>query len=190
MEKSRKLLIVVDMQNAYTKGNPWYCPNIEVVSDNIRKIVMTGIDTVFTVFNKPCNATGTWKEYNEKYKDINKNYPLNELIFDMGTLLTRVNVLGVFSKQQYSSLSEPEVLEIAKEYDEIIITGVVAECCCMFTAHSAIDLGKKCIWVTDAVAGENAENEVLCQKLLRCHFPLHGKITTTKELIKEIVTEE
>lgn len=177
MKKPKKLLIVVDMQNVYKPGNPWACPSINRAISNIKSLVECGIPTVFTTFNKPCNATGTWEEYNKKYADINSNYKLNELIPEMRELLDRDNVLGVYSKQQYSSLLEPELIEIAKQYDEILIAGVVAECCCIFTAHSVMDLGKKCIWVKDAVAGENQENEQLCIDLLNCHFPLHGRIS-------------
>lgn len=68
------------------------------------------------------------------------------------------NIIGIIEKSTYYSLTD-DLKQFVSGYDRVLITGVVAECCCIFTARSVIDLGCECLWVKDAISGQSVENE-------------------------------
>ncbi len=41
-EAGTDLLLVIDMQNAYTSDGPWTCPHIEQAADQIETLIQSG----------------------------------------------------------------------------------------------------------------------------------------------------
>lgn len=170
--KDKSALLVIDLQNAYLPGNEWACNHILSVIQNIEeKIKQFPTDKVFfTQFMASSNPKGVWKDYNKEYSRINSNEYLNDYVKEIKKYITKDNS---FIKSEYSSLSNLELRDKLREFDEIYVTGVVAECCVLSTIFGLIDMGKKVIFCTDAIAGEKEEKERAVIEVLKALSPLH-----------------
>lgn len=183
---SKPLLVIVDMQNIYLPGNPWECENMDLVIANITKLVESErYEVVATKFRNFDNdkAEGVWVDYNKKYEKFNNNKFYNELIPEIDDLVKKYNI-PVIEKSTYSGLDSLALMQKISVANEVLVTGVVAECCCQFFGNYVMDLGKYCVWVPDAMGGESEENVKLATDLMDCHFPLHGMVSYTKDLEK------
>ena len=60
------LLLVIDLQNVYTEGQPWACCHIRQAARNIRRLLDAGVcgEVLFTRFVPPAQPEGMWREYN------------------------------------------------------------------------------------------------------------------------------
>ncbi len=156
------LLLVIDMQNAYTAKGPWTCPHMEQAADRIETLIQSGQfkDVIFTRFDAPENPTGTWRDYNLINREVNENAYQNEII---PQLQKYADIYPVYSKSTYSSMSVPEIQAAAIDCMErggyVVLTGVVSECCVLATAFQAIDIGCPVVYITDACAGCSDELE-------------------------------
>lgn len=180
----KDLFLVIDMQNVYTEGNEWHCPNIEKAKDNIIRILKNGsVDAVFTRFIASDNPRGTWITYNEENAGVNGSAIANEL---MDELKPFAETYPVFDKSEYSSVSIDEVRKRAEDAigdTNVVVSGVVAECCVLFTVTGLIDLGCDVIYLTDAVAGIDDATEAATITVLSGLAPLHVKCMTTEEYL-------
>lgn len=150
------LLLVIDMQNAYTAEGPWTCPNMGRATEQIIALIESGrfAEIVFTRFDAPQDPVGTWKDYNVINQEVNEDEWMNEMVPQMATYLEQY---PVYSKSTYSSMTVPEIRAAAEQCiargGSIVLTGVVSECCVLSTAFEAIDLGCPVVYITDACAG-------------------------------------
>ncbi len=179
----KDLILVIDMQNAYEKGMPWECHSIERTKSNIIKLLSTGKDAVFTTFIASEHPKGAWKEYAEVNKDINEDKRANEIVPE---LLPYLKEHKLFYKDRYSSLSNNELRKLVAEYDRVVVTGVVAECCVLSTVFSLIDEGVPFLYIRDAVSGLNEKTESETEDILSGLVPVHGEIMNTDEYICSI----
>lgn len=160
--KDGDLLLVIDMQNAYTKDGPWACPNMERAADRIVTLIDSGQfeQIIFTRFDTPQNPVGTWNDYNTINREINENAFLNDLI---PQLKPYAKNYPVYSKCTYSSMTVPEIQTAVqaciKRGGSLVLTGVVSECCVLATAFRAIDMGCPVVYLTDACAGSSDKLE-------------------------------
>ena len=62
----KDLLLVIDMQNVYTKGQKWECDGIDKVAAHISRIIDSNKckDIAFTKYVCQQNPKGNWKKYN------------------------------------------------------------------------------------------------------------------------------
>ena len=163
------LLLVIDMQNAYTADGPWTCPNMARATEQIIALIESGrfSEVVFTRFDAPQDPVGTWKDYNVINREVNEDEWMNEMVPELAPYLTQYSV---FSKSTYSSMTVPEIREAAEQCTarggSVVLTGVVSECCVLSTAFEAIDLGCPVIYITDACAGCSDDLEVAAVSVL------------------------
>ena len=179
----RDLLLIIDMQKVYEDGQPWCCPAFNQVRDNI--ITLLTADTppdlvAFTRYVAPTHPVGTWKNYNQKYTDINNAAELSELT---EVLKPYATLSRVYNKSTYSALGVPALQAMLKlnRIDRIIITGVVAQCCVLSTVMGLIDTGIPIIYLKDAVAGQSADFEEMTTAVIQSFAPIHTSIMTTAE---------
>ena len=165
---SSDLLLVIDMQNVYTKGQEWACKGIEHASASILRLLNSQ------------KTDGVWKEYNKVNAAVNSDPWLNEM---MPEFLPWVKTYPVFTKSVYSSFAIPEVVKAAKKARHLVISGVVAECCVLSTVLSAIDAGCKVIYLTDAVAGLSEVSRKETENIISYFAPLHTVLMTTEEYL-------
>lgn len=178
---SKDLVLVIDMQNVYDQGGAWHCPGIRDAADRILDLVQSdraGMDVIFTKFRATDEPTGVWAEYNVQNAEINQDAHANEI---MEVFEEAVKLHPVYNKSVYSSLAIPEIRDRIKDYDHIVLTGVVAECCVLSTAMDLIDAGAHVIYLKDAVAGINQNTEQAVEVVLRGLEPLHVELMTTEE---------
>ena len=181
--ENKDLLIVIDMQNVYREGEAWGCCRAGKALQNIIKLLESGAfeDVVFTRFDAPSDPEGSWKEYNRVNKAINEDQRLNEMMEELKPYSGRYPVL---SKSTYSSFEIPELCDMAKKADHVVLTGVVAECCVLATAMSAIDKGFPVIYLSDAVSGLSPETEKEAEHVVSYLAPVQTEVMSTEEYIR------
>lgn len=179
-KKTKDLLLVIDMQNVYTKGQEWACEDVETAAASILSLLNrnTPEHVIFTQYLAPEHPVGVWKEYNKVNAAVNADPWLNEMMPEFRVWTGR---FPVYTKSVYSSFAIPEVVEAAKHADRIVISGVVAECCVLSTVLSAIDAGCKVIYLTDAVAGLTETSRKETEKIISYFAPLHAELMTAEE---------
>ena len=180
------LLLVIDMQNVYTKGQKWACLDTEGAAKRtlsvIRAMEQAGNDRImFTRFLADEHPEGVWKQYNQENAAVNASVWDNEMLPQFADALHRY---PLYTKSVYSSLAIPEVLEAAKKADRVIITGVVAECCVLFTVFALIDAGIYVVYLTDGVSGLDREKETATELVLSGLAPLHLSMMTVEEYLQ------
>ena len=182
--KHNDAILVIDMQNVYLAGQPWACLNTEGIAKNIVSLVgkAKGHTVLLTEYLPSPNPTGTWKDYNRVYADINADVWLNELVPDIQKL---TQAYPLYRKSTYSSMTIPQVREQALRADRLVLTGVVAECCVLYTALEAMDLGCKVIYLKDCISGFTKEKEAATELILSGLSPLHVQIMSMQEYLSE-----
>ena len=76
---SADLLLVIDMQNVYTKGQEWACEDVEAASASILRLLNSRMpeQVIFTRYLAAEHPEGVWKEYNEMNAAVNTDAWLN-----------------------------------------------------------------------------------------------------------------
>ena len=179
---NQDLLLVIDMQNVYTKGQEWACEEVEKASDSILRLLNSRAlsQVIFTQYLAAKHPEGVWKEYNKVNAAVNADPWLNEM---MSECLPYTKKYPVYTKSVYSSFAIPQVRELAKHASRVVISGVVAECCVLSTVLSAIDAGCKVIYLTDAVAGLSEVSRKETENIISYFAPLHTVLMTTEEYL-------
>lgn len=182
MNTTNDLLLVIDMQNIYTKGQKWACLDTEGAAERINRIIHAKIcrNVIFTRFLADSSPSGVWVDYNIRYEDVNRDTWANEMVPQLSDALTKY---PLYTKSVYSSLAIPEVFAAAREADRVVITGVVAECCVLSTVFALIDAGIYVVYLTDAVSGLDKEKEAATELTLSGLSPLHLSMMTTEEYL-------
>ncbi len=178
------LILVIDMQNVYEPGGAWACANMERTKRNILRLLSSGKDAAFTVFDPPSSPAGAWKEYCRVNKEINDDREAGALISDFRRYS---DALPLYHKSTYSSLSVPSLLADARKHDRVVVTGVVAECCVLSTVMALIDEGIPFVYIRDAVSGLSDESEAETAAIISYMEPVHGKTMTTEEYLWDVL---
>jgi nicotinamidase-related amidase len=186
----KDLLLVVDMQNVYRPDEEWGCPGFPEAAENIRLLLdspLCGIkyDVVFTAYEAAADPVGCWKNYNETYREINEDTRLSLMEYSLTVYLQK---WPLYRKSTYSSLSVPEITRSLENYDRVLLSGVVAECCIVATAFALIDAGARVVYLTDAVAGQSAGNEAAIRRLVESFAPIHTEVCSTGEYLRQTQT--
>lgn len=101
-----------------------------------------------------------------------------------GSGASQCTTYPLYSKSTYSALTVPEVREAALHCGRLVLTGVVADCCVLWTAMEAIDLGIPVVYITDAVAGIDDESEAAADRVVRGLSPAQTTLLTTQEYLQ------
>lgn len=178
------LLLIIDMQNVYSKNQKWECENYDSALERIMHLIDVSLgysgDMIFTRYIADNSPSGVWKDYNLENADINADKWLNEI--DARLQLSYGNI-KCYDKSVYSAYSVEEIRVAASKASCVIVTGVVAECCVLSTVMSFIDAGIYVFYITDAIAGIDEEKEKATIKVLEGLAPLHLSIMTSSEFV-------
>ena len=181
----KDLLLVIDMQNVYGENGVWCCPGAVSAAEKIKDLIRekgSDIRVIFTRFISDPKAEGAWRDYNRENEAVNSDVYANEMMDVFSEELSRY---PLYTKSLYSSLAIPEVREEALKADRVLLTGVVAECCVLFTAVSLIDEGIPVIYLKDCTAGLDSETEKATETVLNGLSPIHVKMMTSEEYLSE-----
>jgi nicotinamidase-related amidase len=141
-------------------------------------------EVILTRFIAPSeeDAVGIWQEYNKVNQEVNENPVMEEFI---PAIARYAEDFPYYDKCTYSCFSEPNVRAAADKAmvhgGDIVLTGVVSECCVLSTFFQGADLGYHFVYLKDACAGLNDETEKATLKILEGLAPLHVRIMTTEE---------
>ena len=179
----KDLFLAIDFQNVYLPGQEWACPSMPEAVRNTRKILDAGLpcDILFTRYIASEHPEGTWKTYNEEYRQINENPFLCDIVDDLKHFIPGYPIA---EKNTYSSMKAPQVLKAACGKERVVLTGVVAECCILSTMMEAIDLGYKAVYLYDCIAGQTPENEGAIRKIAESFSPMHTLVMSSDEYLK------
>lgn len=177
------LLIVIDMQNVYLEGQPWGCTATSEIVRKIKNLIDNHVsdNVIFTRYMPPENPVGTWKQYNIENEEINKNAWMSEMMDAWKPYLEQYRI---FTKDKYSSYTNAEVKTLAANARRVVLCGVVAECCVLFTLLGGIDAGNKMIYLKDACSGVSREHELMVEKIAAYYAPMHTEVMTCEEYVK------
>ncbi|MBR5097045.1 MAG: isochorismatase family protein [Treponema sp.] len=178
------LLLIIDMQNVYAKGGAWECMDTEGAAQNILRIVQSGAadSAIITKFIADKKPRGVWKDYNQKYKEINEDKNANELLPQIAALAGR---FPVYEKSKYSSLCVKKIRKSCLKAKRVVVTGVVDDCCVLATVFELIDAGVYTVYITDATSGLDKPKAAATELTLSGLSPLHVKLMTTDEYLAE-----
>ncbi len=197
----KDLILVIDMQKVYLPGKPWACEHAETVVSNISKLLDAVIDikegsancaapeVILTRFVAPSeeDAVGIWQEYNKVNQEVNENPVMEEFI---PAIARYAEDFPYYDKCTYSCFSEPNVRAAADKAmvhgGDIVLTGVVSECCVLSTFFQGADLGYHFVYLKDACAGVNSDTEQAVEKVLKGLEYLHVDVMTTREYMDKI----
>ncbi|MCR4590947.1 MAG: cysteine hydrolase [Lachnospiraceae bacterium] len=186
----KDLLLVIDMQNVYGEDGAWCCPGAAAAAERIKKLICEragSLDVIFTRFLSDDGAQGTWKEYNRVNSEINADPHANGM---MDIFSDEIRKYPLYSKSLYSSFAIPEVREAARRAERVLLTGVVAECCVLFTAVSLIDEGIPVLYMKDCVAGIDSETEKAAETVLGGLEPVQVRIMSSEEYLSETENDQ
>jgi len=186
-------ILVIDMQKVYMEGQPWACKNIKKAAGNISKlldeVISRGDSSPSVLLTRFIAAEeedtmGVWTRYNHENREINENPVMNEFIPEIARY---AEDFPYYDKCTYSCFSEPNVRAQGDramiQGGDIVLTGVVAECCVLSTFFQGADLGYHFIYLTDACSGLDDETEKAVVKVLMGLSPLHIEFMTTEEYL-------
>lgn len=184
-KKYNDLLLVIDMQNVYTKGQQWACLDTAKAADKVNLLINENIcaDVIFTRFIASNSPYGVWKDYNKQNAKINSDTWANQMLPQFSNAL---KTYPLYTKSVYSSLAIPEVFDAAKKADRVIVTGVVEECCVLSTVFALIDAGIYTVYLVDAVSGLDKEKEAAAELVLSGLSPLHLSMMTVSEYMASV----
>ena len=108
------LLLVIDLQNVYTEGQPWACCHIRQAARNIRRLLDAGVcgEVLFTRFVPPAQPEGMWREYNRVNAAVNADAFANAMLPEMAPYLERYPLLEEKLEVDLSGLSEADVTRL------------------------------------------------------------------------------
>lgn len=178
----KDLLLVIDMQNVYGEGGAWSCFECEKRAENIHALLHSDldIDVIFTQFIASKDPKGVWKSYNEENVYINQDLYANEI---MDIFKEDIQKYPLYTKSTYSSLSIPQVKKAISNRN-VVVTGVVGECCVLSTVMDLIDEGVNVIYLKDAIAGIDEKSEKAVETILSGLSPLHVQMMSVKDYIR------
>lgn len=179
------LLIVIDMQNVYLEDQPWGCTATSEIFMKIKKLIDNHVpdNVIFTGYMPSQNPVGTWNRYNIENEEINGNVWMSEM---MDACKPYLNRYRLFTKDRYSSYTNEEVRTLAANARRVVLCGVVAECCVLFTLLSGIDAGDKMIYLKDACSGTCREHELMVEKIASYYAPMHTEVMTCEEYTESV----
>lgn len=188
--KKEDLILVIDMQNVYREGQEWACLDFDGAAARTRDVAAAadreGASLIVTAFLPPETPEGDWRHYNEKYAAINADSWLNALADEIAPL---AETHPYCPKSTYNALDHPDVWAAAlgarDRGGRVVLTGVVAECCVLWTACAAIDLGCHVLYLTDAVSGLDRPKEAASELVLSGLAPLQCELMTTADYLAE-----
>ena len=117
------LLLIIDMQNVYTRGAKWECRNTAGAAKNILRLAQSEKfdEVILTKFIADENARGVWKNYNIENAAVNNDAWSNELLPELEPLAKKFPVI---QKSKYSSLKNERVLAACKSTQHSATTPV------------------------------------------------------------------
>jgi nicotinamidase-related amidase len=181
--------ICVDMQRMFAEDTPWQVQWLERILPQVVEVAGRHAErTIFTRFVPPENAaeaSGTWKDYYQKWWMMTGEYLPREMVDIIPSLARCVPPAKVFDKRVYSPWLDGR-LHAAFQRDRIttlVVSGGETDVCLLATALGGIDLGYRVILLDDAVWSGADETYDASLKLLGDRFSVQLELMSTEAFL-------
>ncbi len=176
----RAALLVIEMQNVFLK-------DMEIINTSQMAHIQSIISTADTAGTKVI-----FVRHNDS-SDISKSMvdwwggDKIEKDSDGGQMIDEFNIAGrtVIDKNQYSAFFKTNLDEVlqASNIEDVIIAGVMTNCCCETTARDAFMRGYRVFFINDATATFNEELHLATLKNMAFGF---AYVQNTQDLINDM----
>lgn len=175
-------LLVIEMQNVFLK-------DLGIISDqqmsNIKNIITAadavGTKVIYVRHNDSSEISKSMVDWwGDKIEKDSEGWQMIEGFDTVGRI--------VIDKNQYSAFHKTNLNEVLKanNIQDLIITGVMTNCCCETTAREAFMYGYRVFFINDATATFNEELHLATLKNLAFGF---ARVQNTQDLIGDITGE-
>lgn len=184
--------ICVDMQRMFAEDTPLNVTWIARVSPEVLEVVGRHPErTIFSRFLPPAratDATGTWRNYYEKWWMMTAEHLPGEMYGLLPELAAFTPPAILFDKRTYSPWIDGRLHTYLKGHDveTLVITGGETDVCVLATALGAIDLGYRAIILTDAVCSGTDETHDASLKLLESRFTAQMDAMSTDSFLSSV----
>ncbi|WP_249120444.1 cysteine hydrolase family protein [Plastoroseomonas hellenica] len=168
--------LCVDMQNLFAQETEWHTPWMERVLPVVERIAQARPErTVFTRFipaERPDDATGTWRRYYERWRNMTLDALPAGLVALVPSLLRLVPPATVIDKRVYSPWIDPALDRVlrGRGIDSLIITGAETDVCVLATVLGAVDRGYRVVIATDAICSSSDQTHDALLTLYRSRY--------------------
>jgi nicotinamidase-related amidase len=168
-------LVIVDAQRAFVEPqSPWCTPGADAALAGMRGLAEAfGERTVLTRFLPPVTASGSWRDYYERWDFARDAGPLWELVAPW----TGADAVDAPAFSKWG----PELEARVGAEPDLVLCGLSTDCCVLATALGAIDAGARVRVVADACASEPALHDAALA-ILRRRAPQLTLTTVADEL--------
>lgn len=177
----RAALLIIEMQNVFLQ-------EIGIITEyqmnNIQNIITaaekSGIKIIYVRHNDDSELSKTMVDWWNGDK-IEKNS-------DGWQIINRFNTNGktIIDKNQYSAFFKTDLDDVLKKekIEDVIITGVMTNCCCETAARDAFMHGYRVFFINDATSTINEDLHLATLKNLSFGF---AYVQNTQDLINDII---
>jgi len=182
--------ICVDMQRMFLEDTPWHVAWMERVLPAIHDLCALHAErTIFTRFMPPESAeqaTGTWREYYQKWWMMSGGAlppAMTELAPELAEFVPPARML---TKMVYSPWLNGSLHRTLREegVETVVITGGETDVCVMATIFGAIDLGYRIILLKDALCSGADETHDASLQVMGERFSVQLEVTTVPEFLE------
>lgn len=169
--------LCVDMQNVFALDTPWRTPWMDWVRPKVARLARHRPErTVFTRFispERPEDATGAWRRYFERWRELtraNADPSLFELVPELKELVPPGRV---FDKGVYSPFHDGRLAPLLREElgaDTLVISGTETDVCVLAAVLDAVDHGFRVILAQDCLCSSTDETHDALMTLYRNRF--------------------
>lgn len=181
--------LCVDMQRMFAAGTSW-------ASDAVARVLPATVAltramperTIFTRFVTPQTpeaATGTWRRYYERWRDVVQDRMAPALLDLVPELAAFVPPARIVDKPTYSAFAAGDLPGLLRDAgaEALIITGVETEICVNATLMGAIDAGYRCIIAREAVWSPDPAAHAFALDLLFRRLSDHVEVVALADLL-------
>lgn len=180
----RSALLVIEMQNIFQT-------ELKIISDNqlknVKDIIQasedTGVNIIYVRHNDNSEISKSMVDWwnGDKIEHGSDGWQIIEGFDTTGKIIIDKNQYSAFFKTELNSILQKNKIE------DVIIAGVMTNCCCETTARDAFMYGYRVFFVNDATATFNEDLHLATVKNLSFGFAC---IQNTYDIISDLLTAE
>lgn len=168
--------LCVDMQNVFAEETPWRTPWMDRVRPVVERLARHRPErNVFTRFippERPEDATGAWRRYFERWRELTRA-EADPRLFELVPELKALAPPGiVVDKPVYSPFHDGHLAAMLREQgvDTLVISGTETDVCVLAAVLGAVDLGFRVVLPKDALCSSTDATHDALMKLYEDRF--------------------
>ncbi|WP_118134394.1 cysteine hydrolase family protein [Oceanicella sp. SM1341] len=181
----RPLMVCIDMQRLFLEPGPWHTPAGHDILPACAALAAArpgaSLFTRFVPAASAAQAPGAWARYYRHWDAVTLERAGPETVELVPALAALATPDRVFDKLTYDAFdAAPFATAIAAAAPTaLLFTGIETDVCVLATLLSAVDLGHRCLVLTDAVAGSDPAAHAACLAHVYPRFDQQVELVTT-----------